>query len=136
VTDLQSPETRTHGGELEQFKKLIEEQRSLLVKNEFDRIYDSGRVGMNAFTYYDLTANLHHGATPTSSTLVLDGASACSIRFREFYAERDVVFENAACGQIHAAGQVRGGAAIPTGRPSVPLAVIGWLPTFRISQPA
>ena len=39
-----------------EFDKLVEAQRELLVKNEFDRIYTTaGASGMNAFTTEDIT---------------------------------------------------------------------------------
>ncbi|MDO8349268.1 MAG: pitrilysin family protein, partial [Planctomycetota bacterium] len=78
-----------------EFKKLIEEQRALLVKNEFDRVYTvAGASGMNAFTYYDMTA---YFITVPANKLELwswmESERLLRPVFREFYAERDVVFE-------------------------------------------
>jgi predicted Zn-dependent peptidase len=78
-----------------QFRKLIDEQRALLVKNEFDRIYTTqGGSGMNAFTSYDLTA---YFITVPANKLELwcwmESERLMRPVFREFYAERDVVFE-------------------------------------------
>ena len=59
VTDITSPESKSpRHRELEaQFKKLIDAQREVLVKNEFDRIYTTaGASGMNAFTSEEMTA--------------------------------------------------------------------------------
>jgi len=78
-----------------EFRKLIEEQRALLVKNEFDRIYTTaGGSGMNAFTTHDLTA---YFITVPANKLELwcwmESERLLRPVFREFYAERDVVFE-------------------------------------------
>ena len=59
VSDLQKPEAKSARlRELEaRFRELVQAQRDILVKNEFDRIYTSqGASGMNAFTHYDMTA--------------------------------------------------------------------------------
>lgn len=78
-----------------EFKKLIEEQRSLLVKNEFDRLYTSqGGSGMNAFTYYDMTG--YFITVPANKIELwcwMESERLLRPVFREFYAERDVVFE-------------------------------------------
>jgi predicted Zn-dependent peptidase len=78
-----------------QFQKLVEEQRQLLVKNEFDKIYRSaGASGMNAFTSEDMT--VYFVTVPANKIeLLLWMESERLLRpvFREFYAERDVVFE-------------------------------------------
>ncbi len=58
VDDLAKPENRTaRYKELEaKFDALVKEQRELLVKNEFDRVYTkNGASGMNAFTSNDMT---------------------------------------------------------------------------------
>jgi predicted Zn-dependent peptidase len=78
-----------------EFKKLIEDQRSVLVKNEFDQIYTAaGGSGMNAFTTEDLTA---YFITVPANKLELwfwmESERLLHPVFREFYAERDVVFE-------------------------------------------
>src|SRR5947209_11922958 len=53
IDDLLKPENKSERyQELEkEFNKLIEQQRQIVVKNEFDRIYNgNGGSGMNAFT--------------------------------------------------------------------------------------
>jgi predicted Zn-dependent peptidase len=97
VEDPAAPENKSERyRELEaQFNKLIAEQRELLVKNEFDRIYTAaGGSGMNAFTYYDMTG---YFITIPANKLELwcwmESERLLRPVFREFYAERDVVFE-------------------------------------------
>src|SRR5262245_15798971 len=78
-----------------EFKKLIAEQRQLLVKNEFDRVYTiAGASGMNAFTSEDMTG---YFITVPANKLELwcwmESERLLRPVFREFYAERDVVYE-------------------------------------------
>ena len=78
-----------------QFNDLIKQQREVLVKNEFDKIYRSaGASGMNAFTSDDMTAYFV-GVPANKLELWMWMESERLLRpvFREFYAERDVVFE-------------------------------------------
>src|ERR1051326_9588243 len=59
IDDLMKPENKTEKyKELEKkFNELIAQQREVLVKNEFDRIYSAnGASSMNAFTTEDMTA--------------------------------------------------------------------------------
>src|SRR4030095_15566168 len=59
ITDILKPESKTpRYQELEkEFAKLVQDQREIIVKNEFDRIYrTAGGTGMNAFTMQDMTA--------------------------------------------------------------------------------
>ena len=97
IDDIQKPENKTaRYQELEaEFKALIEEQRKILVKNEFDRIYTTaGASGMNAFTSNDMTG---YFITVPANKLELwtwmESERLLRPVFREFYAERDVVFE-------------------------------------------
>ena len=97
IDDLLKPENKTpRYRELEkEFNKLIAEQRDILVKNEFDRIYSgAGGSGMNAFTSEDMTA---YFVTVPANKLELwmwmESERILHPVFREFYAERDVVFE-------------------------------------------
>jgi len=97
IDDLLKPENKTaRYGELDkEFTKLIGEQRDILVKNEFDRIYSgAGGSGMNAFTSEDMTA---YFVTVPANKLELwmwmESERILHPVFREFYAERDVVFE-------------------------------------------
>lgn len=97
IDDPQKPENQSaRYRELEaEFRKLIEEQRALLVKNEFDKIYTTaGGSGMNAFTSYDLTA--YFITVPANKFELwcwMESERLLRPVFREFYAERDVVFE-------------------------------------------
>lgn len=97
IRDLQKPESKSdRQRELEaEFKTLIDAQREILVKNEFDRIYTAGGAsGMNAFTHYDLTAYfITVPANKLELWLWMESERLLRPVFREFYAERDVVFE-------------------------------------------
>jgi predicted Zn-dependent peptidase len=97
LDDLTKPENKTDRyKELEKkFNELIAKQRDILVKNEFDRIYTTaGASGMNAFTTADLTG---YFVTVPANKLELwmwmESERLLKPVFREFYAERDVVFE-------------------------------------------
>jgi len=97
VTDILKPESKTaRYMELEkEFAKLVEDQRQIIVKNEFDRIYrTAGGAGMNAFTTEDMTGYFI-GIPANKLELWMWMESERQLRpvFREFYAERDVVFE-------------------------------------------
>jgi predicted Zn-dependent peptidase len=97
IDDLLKPENETaHYRELaKQFDQLIEAQRAILVKNEFDRIYSGqGGSGMNAFTTEDLTAYfINVPANKLELWMWMESERILHPVFREFYAERDVVFE-------------------------------------------
>jgi len=77
------------------FQKLVEEQRALMVKDEFDKIYtEAGGSGMNATTNWDSTV---YWVTVPANKLELwfwmESERLLEPVFREFYAERDVVQE-------------------------------------------
>lgn len=97
IDDILKPENRTpRYQELEkEFAKLIEEQRGILVKNEFDRIYSGqGGSSMNAFTTEDMTAYfINVPANKLELWMWMESERIAHPVFREFYAERDVVFE-------------------------------------------
>jgi predicted Zn-dependent peptidase len=97
IDDILKPENRTERyKELEkQFNALIDEQRKILVKNEFDRIYSgNGGSQMNAFTTEDLTAYfVNVPANKLELWMWMESERIFHPVFREFYAERDVVFE-------------------------------------------
>ncbi|MBG89024.1 MAG: peptidase M16 [Verrucomicrobiales bacterium] len=78
-----------------EFKKLVEEQREILVKNEFDRIYTGGGGSMmNAYTSMDMTAYfITVPANKLELWMWMESERILQPIFREFYAERDVVFE-------------------------------------------
>jgi len=97
LTDLLNPDHKSERcKELEKrFNGLIAEQRQILVKNEFDRIYTSaGASGMNAFTTHDLTGYfITVPANKLELWMWMESERLLEPVFREFYAERDVVFE-------------------------------------------
>src|SRR4051812_4959214 len=97
IDDLMRPENKSpRWQELnKKFNDLIAQQRDILVKNEFDQIYtEQGGTGMNAFTSQDMTA--YFITVPANKLELWMWMESERIRrpvFREFYAERDVVFE-------------------------------------------
>ncbi len=77
------------------FNEQIALQRRILVKNELDKIYTTaGSSGMNAFTSQDMTG---YFVTVPANKLELwmwmESDRIFHPVFREFYAERDVVYE-------------------------------------------
>ncbi|KAB2958838.1 MAG: insulinase family protein [Thermoanaerobaculia bacterium] len=97
IDDPFDPATRTPElVELEaRFQKLVEEQRALMVKDEFDKIYtEAGASGMNAGTNQDST---FYFITVPANKLELwfwmESDRLSQPIFREFYSERDVVQE-------------------------------------------
>jgi predicted Zn-dependent peptidase len=97
IDDLLKPENKSERlRELEKkFDELIAGQREILVKNEFDRIYTTaGASGMNAFTTTDLTGYfITVPANKLKLWMWMESERILRPVFREFYAERDVVFE-------------------------------------------
>lgn len=97
VEDLSNPDTKSpRWKELEkEFKTLIDAQREILVKNEFDRVYSTaGASQMNAFTSEDMTGYfINVPANKLELWMWMESERLLRPVFREFYAERDVVFE-------------------------------------------
>ena len=97
LDDLTKPENKTaRYKELEkQFDELVKAQRDLLVKNEFDKIYTAqGASGMNAFTTEDMTGYwVNVPKNKLELWMWLESDRLKNPVFREFYAERDVVYE-------------------------------------------
>jgi predicted Zn-dependent peptidase len=97
LKDLTKPEDKSERyQELEkQFSQLIQAQREVLVKNEFDRIYTTaGAAGMNAFTMQDMTGYfINVPANKIELWMWMESGRLLHPVFREFYAERDVVYE-------------------------------------------
>src|SRR4051812_23977042 len=97
IDDLFKPENKTERyKELEKkFDELIGEQRNILVKNEFDKVYSgNGGSSMNAFTSEDMTAYfINVPANKLELWMWMESERISHPVFREFYAERDVVFE-------------------------------------------
>ncbi len=78
-----------------EFQKLVEEQRAITIKDEFDQIYTgAGASGMNATTSNDATI---YWITLPANKLELwfwmESERLLQPVFREFYSERDVVQE-------------------------------------------
>lgn len=97
ITNLQDPDQKTVEWKRlnEEFKKLVEDHRKVIVKNEFDRIYTAnGGSGMNAYTSYDHTAYfITVPANKLKLFMWMESERLLRPVLREFYAERDVVFE-------------------------------------------
>jgi predicted Zn-dependent peptidase len=97
IDDVMKPENKTaRYKELEvEFNKLIAEQRKILVKNEFDKIYrTAGGSGMNAYTSDDMTCYfINVPKNKLELWMWMESERLYRPVFREFYAERDVVFE-------------------------------------------
>lgn len=97
LDDVTSPENKSaRYQELEkEFNRLIQAQRDIQVKNEFDRIYRSaGSAGMNAFTMQDMTGYfINVPANKIELWMWMESERLLHPVFREFYAERDVVYE-------------------------------------------
>jgi predicted Zn-dependent peptidase len=97
IDDMMKPENKTpRWRELKKrFDELVLEERKVLVKNEFDQVYSTqGGSQMNAFTTEDMTA--YFVSVPANKLELWMWMESERIRhpvFREFYAERDVVFE-------------------------------------------
>lgn len=97
IDDLMKPENWTpRYRELQKkFKSLVDDERKVLVKNEFDNIYTgNGASGMNAFTMQDMTA--YFCTVPANKIelwMWMESGRLWHPVFREFYSERDVVFE-------------------------------------------
>jgi predicted Zn-dependent peptidase len=97
IDDLTKPENMTpRWRELKKkFDELVDAERKVLVKNEFDNVYTrNGGSGMNAFTSEDMTA--YFIAVPANKLelwMWMESERLLHPVFREFYSERDVVFE-------------------------------------------
>ncbi len=77
------------------FNALVQEQREVMIKDEFDQIYtEAGGSRMNAFTNRDITG---YFITVPANKLELwfwmESDRLSNPVFREFYSERDVVYE-------------------------------------------
>ena len=77
------------------FQGLVEEQRKLMVKDEFDKIYtEAGASGLNATTNWDST--IYFITVPANKLELwfwMESERLLQPVFREFYSERDVVQE-------------------------------------------
>lgn len=78
-----------------QFEAIIEQQRANIIKDQFDQIYtEQGSTGMNAFTNQDMT--VYFLRVPNNKLELwfwMESDRLSDPVFREFYSERDVVYE-------------------------------------------
>jgi len=97
LEDMTRPEAKTERyRRLEAtFDSLVTEQRANMVKNEFDLVFSrNGATGMNAFTSEDMT--FYFETVPANKLELWFWMEADRLKnrvFREFYSERDVVYE-------------------------------------------
>ncbi len=97
IDDLQKPESKTERyQQLERrFDELVQKQRETIVKDQMDQIYTkNGGEFMNAFTGEDQT--VYYVRVPSNKLELwawLESDRLLNPVFREFYSERDVVFE-------------------------------------------
>ncbi len=97
ISDLRDPANRTprHQQLLKRFEELLAAQKKLLIKNEFDKIYtQAGATGLNAATTEDQT--FYFINVPSNKLELwfwLESDRLANPVFREFYSERDVVYE-------------------------------------------
>jgi predicted Zn-dependent peptidase len=97
IDDLLKPENWTpRYRELDkQFDALVQKQREIIIKDQLDQIYTSnGGEGMNAGTWEDLTGYfVRVPANRLELWAWLESDRLLNPVFREFYSERDVVYE-------------------------------------------
>jgi predicted Zn-dependent peptidase len=97
IEDMTRPEAKTaRYRQLEaRFDSLVADQRANMIKNEFDLVLSrSGATGMNAFTSEDMT--FYFETVPANKLELwfwMEGDRLKHRVFREFYSERDVVYE-------------------------------------------
>ncbi len=79
----------------QEFQELVEQQRALMIKDELDKTYtENGAAGLNAFTNYDITGYfINVPANKAELWFWLESDRLSYPVFREFYSERDVVYE-------------------------------------------
>jgi predicted Zn-dependent peptidase len=97
ISDLTDPKNRTphHQELLEELDNLQKQEKGLIVKNEFDKIYTTaGASGMNAGTSNDFTVYfINVPANKLELWFWMESDRLLNPVFREFYSERDVVRE-------------------------------------------
>ena len=97
IADAQDPKARSarHVKLLEEFDALVEEQKKYINANEFDTLYTKeGASGMNAGTTADFT--VYFVNIPSNKIELwcwMESDRLANPVFREFYTERDVVWE-------------------------------------------
>jgi predicted Zn-dependent peptidase len=97
ITDAKDPRYRSarHRELLARFDELTRREKEIMVKDEFDRIYTTaGASGMNAGTSNDFTVYfINVPANKLELWFWLESDRLLMPVFREFYSERDVVYE-------------------------------------------
>jgi predicted Zn-dependent peptidase len=97
IPDASDPAARTprHQELLARFDALLEEQKGLIVDNEFDQLYTkAGGTGLNAGTSTDWTIYfVNLPANKLELWFWLESDRLIDPIFRQFYSERDVVWE-------------------------------------------
>jgi predicted Zn-dependent peptidase len=97
ITDARDPKYRSerHRQLLAKFDELTKREKTLMVKDEFDRIYTAaGATGMNAGTSNDFTVYfINVPANKLELWFWMESDRLKNPVFREFYSERDVVHE-------------------------------------------
>lgn len=97
ISDLADPANRSqrHQQLLDRFNELLKQQKELIVKNEFDKIYtQNGASGLNAATTQDQTFYfINVPANKIELWFWMESDRLGNPVFREFYSERDVVYE-------------------------------------------
>ncbi len=97
IADMIDPKARTPELQraLDEFDRLVKEQRELVVKDEMDRIYtQAGGTGLNASTSADRT--FYIVSLPSNKLELwfwIESDRLANPVFREFYSERDVILE-------------------------------------------
>jgi predicted Zn-dependent peptidase len=97
IADAKDPKYRSerHKQLLAKFEELTKREKTLMVKDEFDRIYTAaGATGMNAGTSNDFTVYfINVPANKLELWFWMESDRLRNPVFREFYSERDVVHE-------------------------------------------
>ena len=97
IANMMDPKVRTPRLQqlLEEFDRLVQEQRALVVKDEMDKIYtQAGGTGLNASTSEDRT--FYIVSLPSNKLELwcwIESDRLANPVFREFYSERDVILE-------------------------------------------
>jgi predicted Zn-dependent peptidase len=97
IADVKDPKNRSekHKQLLARFEELTKREKELMVKDEFDRVYTTaGASDMNAGTSNDFTVYfINVPANKLELWFWMESDRLANPVFREFYSERDVVYE-------------------------------------------
>jgi predicted Zn-dependent peptidase len=97
ISDPKDPKNRSakHQQLRARFEELTKQEKELMIKDEYDRIYTSaGAAGLNAGTSNDFTIYfLNVPANKVELWFWMESDRLANHVFREFYSERDVVHE-------------------------------------------